>query len=140
MLKKSQPIKFKRPGSNMELVYLAVQDGINSKHMLMVRTKLKPNQIASALVNLSTCGMIERIDTAAGSRYAMPGANTQPAPIVSCNNICISKTKGGRPTKPDKQAPLLFRPQSKAARDAFYRMGGSRWINRMLEGLASTNS
>lgn len=49
------------------------------------------------------------------------------------NSICISKI--GRPKKLDKQKPILFRPKSKAVRDKFYELGGSRWINRILEGL-----
>jgi hypothetical protein len=140
MLKKNKPIQFKRPGSNMERIYTAVLDGCDSKHMLQIKTGLKPNQVSAALINLATVGMVNRVDTPVGNRYQIPGAKMKPAWLGSRNNIGISKTKGGRPTKPDKQKPLLFRPQSKEARDAFYRLGGSRWINRLLAGAASTTT
>jgi hypothetical protein len=137
MLKKNQPVKFKREGSVMETVYNLVRDGADSKQMVIVKSKLKPNQVAAALTNLCFTGMIESdLNNPAGIRYYLPNAKPKPAPALTPNSICSPKSKGGRPKKQDKQNPISFRPQSKELRDVFYRMGGSRWINRILAGLA----
>lgn len=48
------------------------------------------------------------------------------------NSIC--HTKAGKP-KVKQLPPIVFRPKTKKARDKFFELGGSRWINRILEGL-----
>lgn len=54
------------------------------------------------------------------------------------NDICVTKhqvtPKAGRPRKP-QIATVGWRPKSKKARDKFYELGGSRWLDRVLEGL-----
>jgi hypothetical protein len=47
----------------------------------------------------------------------------------------IHTPKKGRPLKPEKVAKVAFVPKTKKARDKFFELGGSRWINRILEGL-----
>jgi hypothetical protein len=140
MLKKNQPVKFKREGTVMETVYNLVRDGVDSKHMICVKSGLKPNQVAAALTNLCFVGMVELDqNNPAGARYYLLGEKPKNTKRQTNNSFCISKNKGGRPKKLDKQKPILFRPQSKQAREAFYRMGGSRWINRILAGLGEKN-
>ena len=136
MLKKNTPVKFSRPGTVMQTVYEAVRDGTDSKHMLIVKTKLKPNQVTAALTNLTFTGMIACFDTKAGSRYALPDSTRYAMEHASQNSLRVHKNRGGRPVNLDKQRRIYITPKSTAAREAFYRLGGSRWINRILEGLA----
>jgi nitrogen fixation protein FixH len=124
----------------METVYNLVRDGVDSKQMIFVKSGLKFNQVEAALYNLCFAGMVE-IDkkNPAGVRYALPDKKQKPAPALSRNTFLTQKNKKGRPKKLDKSSIVQFTPQSKQAREAFYRMGGSRWINRILAGLGEKN-
>lgn len=48
------------------------------------------------------------------------------------NIICHDK---GRPKTKQIVAKIQFRPRSKKARDKFFELGGSKWINRILDSL-----
>lgn len=147
MIHKDKPIKFKKPGSSMEQVYNAVRDGTDSKQMLERTVKLKPNQIAAALLNLATCGMIHRVDTPAGTRYRVGQRPPEAAESVSFagvssvfNQVSVAQTVAknsncatntGRP-EVERPKPISYRPKSEAAKEKYLRLGGARWLDRVL--------
>lgn len=65
MLKKGQPIKFVKPGTNMELVYKAIQSGLTDVVRISVMTKLTQRQVIAARGNLRFVGLLE-LDSAKG--------------------------------------------------------------------------
>lgn len=52
------------------------------------------------------------------------------------NLICTDKKAKGRP-KVDRPKRVQWRPKTQAARDKFLEIGGSRWLDRIMEGLTS---
>lgn len=39
----------------------------------------------------------------------------------------------GRPKAPARPKPVSWRPKTQADRDKFLRLGGARWLNRVLD-------
>lgn len=74
MLKKGQPVKFSRPMSTMRVVLMAVEQGHQYRHDILMDTKLKQGQVSSALWNLTYIGAVERkTDEQGRSIYLIPG-------------------------------------------------------------------
>lgn len=58
MLKKGQPIKFKRPMSSMGVVLSAIQCGHQTNVEIQLETKLSRRQVSGAIENLAFIGEI----------------------------------------------------------------------------------
>lgn len=77
MLKKGVPIKFVKPGTRMERVYLSIQDGNASKVRIHIDTRMTYAQVSAALWSLTYCGNIECEKTEAGYRYYSIGEHPE---------------------------------------------------------------
>ena len=75
MLKKGQPVKFRRPMSLMERVYRAVQDGHTSKMRIVVATSLPFQRVTTALYALTFSGNLVMRKENRTSRYSLPELN-----------------------------------------------------------------
>ena len=45
----------------------------------------------------------------------------------------------GRPVAPDRPKPVSWRPKTQAARELFFELGGSKWLNLLLEYKLNTS-
>lgn len=152
MLKKNQPVKLKE-GSTMWTVYQSISNGSHSQSQILVNTALRLGKVRSALHNLRFVGMIDLVEVDGRTRYYLPdqerprnaeigkAENVTPAQTLAINSICITSSqiverlqKGGRPKK-EAPNPVMWRPKSPEARNKFIEMGGSKWLDRIMEGL-----
>lgn len=78
MLKKGQPLQFKRPMSSMRLVLSAIEDGHITSLTIREATKLNRGQVSSAIENLAYIGAIltGNRDAHGRSFYSLPGQIT----------------------------------------------------------------
>ena len=72
MLKKNQPLQFKRPMSSMRLVLSSIEDGNCSIHSIMDATRLKKGQVTAAIANLGAICTKQR-DINGRAIYVLPG-------------------------------------------------------------------
>jgi hypothetical protein len=69
--------------STMRVVLMAVEQGSQYRHEIVVETKLKVGQVSSALYNLTFIGAIVRQTDAEGrSVYLIPGRHYGVAPCL----------------------------------------------------------
>lgn len=75
MLKKGQPLQFKRPFSSMRLVLEAIENGHVTLLEIRTETKLNRGQVASAIANLAYIGAIctKHRDAQGRAIYLLPG-------------------------------------------------------------------
>lgn len=75
MLKKGQPLQFKRPFSSMRLVLSAIEDGNCSLKSIRDATRLNKGQVAGAIANLAYIGAIctKKKDIHGRAMYTLPG-------------------------------------------------------------------
>lgn len=152
MLKKNQPVKLKE-GSTMWTVYQSISNGSHSQSQILVNTALRLGKVRSALHNLRFVGMIDLVEVDGRARYYLPdqerprnaeigkAENVTPAQTLAINSIWATNatqverlSKGGRPTV-DRPEVIKWRPKSPAARNKYLEMGGSKWLDRVMEGL-----
>lgn len=73
MLRKGQPIKFKRSGTNSERVYQAILAGNTTKHRIVIATSLPFQKVSTALNALVFSGNVQISTDGRLYRYALPG-------------------------------------------------------------------
>jgi hypothetical protein len=154
MLKKNQPVKLKE-GSTMWTVYQSISNGNHSQSQILVNTAIRLGRVRSALHNLKFVGMIDLVEVDGRTRYYLPdqvkpknaeigkAENVTPAQTLAKNNIWATNStqierlqQVGRPTV-DRPEVIKWRPKSPEARNKYLEMGGSRWLDRIMEGLTS---
>lgn len=103
--------------------------------------------------NLRFVGMVDLVEIDGRTRYYLPdqerpkkaeegkAENVTPAQTLAKNNCCATSSrkveglKGvGRP-KTEKLQVIGWRPKTPEARNKFIEMGGSKWLDRVMEGL-----
>lgn len=75
MLKKGQPLQFKRPMSSMRLVLMAIENGHQTILEIRTETRLNKGQVAGAISNLAYIGAIctKHRDDCGRAIYVLPG-------------------------------------------------------------------
>ena len=84
MLKKGQPLQFKRPMSSMRQVLSAIEDGHITSLTIREATKLNRGQVSSAIENLAYIGAIltGNRDEHGRAFYTLPGQIQSVAPCL----------------------------------------------------------
>jgi hypothetical protein len=83
MLRKNQPIKFKKPYSTMRTVLALIEQGHEYRHDIVDLSGLRVGQVSGAIYNLVYIGAVQRgTDEQGRTVYRSPGRHYGVAPCL----------------------------------------------------------